>query len=335
MRELSISRWNSGEPPDREIEARSQSAGDAAEVNSSMPDLDLTSLLTGELTDPGSVRTSNQDACAQFTDPARGMHLLVVADGMGGHLGGEEASRIAITSMGEVFNRGEGDPQRLLREAFDRANAGVFEAAIGNPELAGMGTTAVALLFAPEDRIWVAHVGDSRAYRLRQNRFKQLTRDHSVVGALLRMGHITEEEARVHPQRNEILRAIGTQDQVEVDIASAEYQPGDRYLLCSDGLSGMLADPEIARVLAESEPSTAVRELVRMANESGGTDNITVQIAVVAGEPKPRLPTVEITANIDTDTDTDTEKKSRGALFLWLLGLGVLALLGWALLGRS
>jgi serine/threonine protein phosphatase PrpC len=302
-----------------------------------MPDLDSASLLTAELTHPGSVRTSNQDTCAQFTDPARGLRLLVVADGMGGHLGGEEASRIAVTSMGEIFDRGGDDPEQLLRQAFEHANAGVFEAATSNPELAGMGTTAVTLLFAPKARVWVAHVGDSRAYRLRQGHFKQLTRDHSVVGALLRMGHITEEEARVHPQRNEILRAIGTQEQVEMEIACLESEPGDRYLLCSDGLSGMLADPEIASVLAECEPATAVKELVRMANESGGTDNITVQIAVLAGNPKQRLPTVEIPAATDTATDIaiDTDEGNSRALLFWTLGLGVLALLGWALLGRS
>lgn len=293
-----------------------------------MPDLDSASLITAELTHPGSVRTSNQDACAQFIDLARGMHLLVVADGMGGHLGGEEASRIAVTSIGEAFKRGGTDPQELLRAAFDRANAGVFEAAAGNPKLAGMGTTAVTLLFAPPDRVWVAHVGDSRAYRLRQEYFKQLTRDHSVVGALLRMGHITEAEARVHPQRNEILRAIGTQEEVEAEIACLEVQPGDRYLLCSDGLSGMVADSEIARILGECEPETAVKELVRMANECGGTDNITVQIAAVAGNPTQRLPTVEIAAN------TDTEESGNRTLLFCVIGFGVLALLGWALLGH-
>ena len=291
-----------------------------------MSDLDPASLLIAELTDPGSVRASNQDACAQFAAADRHMRLLVVADGMGGHLGGEEASRIAVTSMGEVFERGGDDPEELLRQAFDRANAGVFETAAGNPELQGMGTTGVVLLFVPGHRVWVAHVGDSRAYRLRQGRFEQLTQDHSVVGALLRMGHITEEEAREHPQRNEILRAIGTQEQVEVEISCLEVQPGDRYLLCSDGLSGMVIDPEIARVLGQCEPDTAVHELVGMANENGGTDNITVQIAA--------LPEAEPSQHAITETVpvADVEDGNRRTLLWWAVGLGILALLGWVLL---
>jgi len=294
-----------------------------------MSDLDPASLLTAELTDPGSVRTSNQDACAQFVNPAHRMRLLVVADGMGGHLGGEEASRIAVTSMEEVFDRGGDDPEDLLRQALDRANAAVFEAAAHNPKLAGMGTTVVALLFVPERRVWVAHVGDSRAYRLRQGRFEQLTRDHSVVGSLQRMGHITEEEARVHPQRNEILRAVGTQERVEVEIAHLGIQPGDRYLLCSDGLSGMVTDSEIARVLGQREPAAAVHELVRMANDEGGTDNITVQIAAVTeDQPLRHSATESVPA-------ADAEHGSRRTLLFWTVGLGILALLGWVLLGRS
>jgi serine/threonine protein phosphatase PrpC len=294
-----------------------------------MSDLDPASLLIAELTDPGSVRTSNQDACAQFAASARRMRLLVVADGMGGHLGGEEASRIAVTAMGEVFERGGDDPEELLRQAFDRANAGVFETAAENPELAGMGTTGVVLLFVPERRVWVAHVGDSRAYRLRQGRLQQLTEDHSVVGALLRMGHITEEEAREHPQRNEILRAIGTQEQVEVEISCLEVQPGDRYLLCSDGLSGMVIDSEIARVLGQSEPDTAVHELVRMANGNGGTDNITVQIANAPGARPSRHAITETVPVADVE---DVEDGNRRTLLWWAIGLGILALLGWVLL---
>jgi protein phosphatase len=254
------------------------------------------------------------------------MRLLVVADGMGGHLGGEEASRIAVTAMGEVFERGGEDPEELLRQAFDRANAGVFETAAENPELTGMGTTGVVLLFVPERRVWVAHVGDSRAYRLRQGRLQQLTEDHSVVGALLRMGHITEEEARVHPQRNEILRAIGTQEQVDVEISCLEIQPGDRYLLCSDGLSGMVIDSEIARVLSQCEPDTAVRELVEMANENGGTDNITVQIAAVP-EAGPSQHAITETVPL-----ADVEDGNRWTPLWWAVGLGILALLGWTLL---
>jgi len=161
---------------------------------------------------------------------------------------------------------------------------------------------------------------------LRQGRLQQLTEDHSVVGALLRMGHITEEEAREHPQRNEILRAIGTQEQVDVEISCLEVQPGDRYLLCSDGLSGMVTDSEIARVLGQCEPATAVHELVGMANENGGTDNITVQIATVP-EAGPSQHAITETVPI-----ADVEDGNRRTLLWWAVGLGILAFLGWVLL---
>jgi hypothetical protein len=142
-----------------------------------------------------------------------------------------------------------------------------------------MGTTAVAMLFCPDQTAWVAHVGDSRAYRFRNARLEPITRDHSVVAELERQGHLTPEEAAVHPRRNEILRSVGVSATVEVEVAQVDLQVGDQYLLCSDGLSGLVSDPEIARVVEANGIEDAARLLIRMANDAGGPDNITVQIA--------------------------------------------------------
>jgi len=242
--------------------------------------------VTGGMSDIGQVREVNQDYCGEFDDPRTNRRLLIVADGMGGHLGGEVASRMAVETTAEVFRAGGEDAVELLKRAFQMANDRVHKAAQEDMELAGMGTTGVCLLFESGGRGWVAHVGDSRAYRLRGGRFEQITDDHSVVGALIRMGHISEEEARMHPQRNEILRAIGTNDEVEVQVTPLELEPGDKYLLCSDGLSGLVPDAEIADVMRRMEPQDAVRTLVQMANLEGGNDNITVQVVQIPGEPE-------------------------------------------------
>jgi protein phosphatase len=279
----------------------------------------------------------NQDFCAKFFDDATGRRMLILADGMGGHRGGEVASRMAVEAAERVFSAGGDDAATLLRTALEDANSNVHRASNEDPELAGMGTTGVCLLFEHGGRGWVAHVGDSRAYRLRRGKFEQLTDDHSVVGALIRMGHITEEEGRLHPQRNEILRAIGTNEDVEVQITELELHPGDVYLQCSDGLSGMVADAEIAHVLATESPENAVRILVEMANLEGGTDNITVQIASIPEEVADSATPVTSTG---TAADAPTEHAGRlhpgtasGASrgWLWLVGAVLLIALGWLL----
>ena len=229
----------------------------------------------------GRVRTVNQDAYGEWTDAARGMRLFFVADGMGGHRGGEVASRLAVEQVGLAFKEDEGAAPELLKNAFERANGEIFETARRDLELTGMGTTGVALALTGERLGWVAHVGDSRAYRFRDGKLEQLTDDHSVVGELVRRGQLTSEEARIHPQSNEILRAIGTQPEIETEITRIDVEPGDRYMLCSDGLSGMLSDDAIAEVVGSTPPADAVARLIELANEAGGSDNITVQIAVV------------------------------------------------------
>jgi serine/threonine protein phosphatase PrpC len=229
----------------------------------------------------GRVRTVNQDAIAELRQGEPPLHVLVVADGMGGHRGGEVASQMAVEALLETLRAGAKAPAEDLRLGFQAANRRVHAAGREDPALFGMGTTLVCLLFDAQDRAWIAHVGDSRAYRLRGDRLEPLTADHSVVGELVRRGRIDEEEARHHPQRNELLRAIGTQEEVEVDVREVESLPGDRFLLCSDGLSSLVEDAEIAALLADVPLADAVDALVERANERGGFDNVSVQVAEV------------------------------------------------------
>ncbi len=150
-----------------------------------------------------------------------------------------------------------------------------------------MGTTCVGLVFGADGAAWVAHVGDSRAYLLRDGHMAPLTADHSTVGELVRLGKITPEEAAVHPRRNEILRSIGAEPSVQVDVAPVHVRPGDQYLLCSDGLSGLVSDPEMGAVLLRESPENATRILVDLANERGGPDNVTVMVTAVPGNAAP------------------------------------------------
>jgi len=242
---------------------------------------DLAALQTASATDVGIVRSVNQDAYGEYEDLAAGRCLLFVADGMGGHRAGEVASQLAVECVGEAFESSDLPASELLQLALESANARIFDASIQESDFAGMGTTGVALLLTGEPKSWVAHVGDSRAYRWRAGQLSLLTSDHSVVGELVRRGQLTLEEARTHPQSNEILRALGTQPDVDVELTEVELEPGDLLLLCSDGLSGMLPDEEIEEQLGREPPEQAVRTLIQMANEAGGSDNITVQIAQI------------------------------------------------------
>jgi serine/threonine protein phosphatase PrpC len=249
------------------------------------------SLTTVSRSDVGRVRTRNEDSYGEFTRPD-GARLLVVADGMGGHQAGETASRVTVETVGQVFSASAEPPEGTLREALEAANARVHEMAVENPELRGMGTTAVVLLFGSDGSGFVAHVGDSRLYRYRDDVLRPLTRDHSVVAELERRGLLTAEEAAVHPRRNEIIRSVGIEPSVDIEIQSLEIRPGDRYLLCSDGLSGMVDDTEIAVILDGAEPQEAAERLIERANEHGGQDNVTVQIAAVY-PPQPDAATTQ------------------------------------------
>ena len=240
-------------------------------------------LTTASLTNVGRVREANQDACAEFLT-ADGMRLLVVADGMGGHAGGEVASKTAIDAIGETFQNGGGsDPEDLLREALEAANATVYKMGSEVPDLFGMGTTGVALLVTASGAAWVAHVGDSRAYLLHDGELEAITADHSWVAEEVRQGRLTPEEAEVHPKRNALIRSLGVDSEVQVEVNQIEIASGDRLLLCSDGLWGEVDDQTIAAVLASEDPKDSVQTLVALANEAGGHDNVTVQILAMPG----------------------------------------------------
>ncbi|HEB88141.1 MAG TPA: Stp1/IreP family PP2C-type Ser/Thr phosphatase [Deltaproteobacteria bacterium] len=248
--------------------------------------------------DIGQVRQANEDSCDIFVRED-GTTLLVVADGMGGHRGGATASRTAVETIGELFvSESSGRFAERLGGAIEIANTRIFELARTDPDLEGMGTTLVVFLMDERRRGTVAHVGDSRAYRYRQGRLEALTTDHSVVAEMHRRGLISADEAAAHPRRNEILRSVGVLPQVDVEIASVDIAPGDRFVLCSDGLTGMVSDEEIAAVVQAESPDRAVERLIEMANERGGPDNITVQILSIPadaseGDPEATAP-VEI-----------------------------------------
>jgi protein phosphatase len=221
-------------------------------------------------TDTGRQRNANEDSL--FTRPP----VFVVADGMGGAQAGEVASKAAAESFDRELP--QAPPERLLRETIEAANRTIHEHARRDPNLAGMGTTITAAIVDPEaEEVAIGHVGDSRAYRLRGGKLERLTRDHSLVEEMRRKGQLTDAQAEDHPQRSIITRALGPEPHVEVDLQTVPAQAGDVFLLCSDGLTTMLDDEQIARVLARATSITsAIRALVDEANRAGGRDNITV-----------------------------------------------------------
>ena len=231
---------------------------------------------TASLTDRGTVRSSNQDACGVFS-LGDGMRLLVVCDGLGGHRGGETASHVALEAIAATVSSGGAPSAALMRSAFDDANERILGSSARDPALRGMATTAVALLFDGARTAWVAHVGDSRAYRVRGGTIAQLTEDDSVVAERLRRGLITPEEAARLP-RNELTRAIGMGVPLEVTVAQVEVVEGDRFVLCSDGLWNVVEDGEIAAAVMKDSPEEAVQGLVAVANQRGASDNVTVGV---------------------------------------------------------
>ncbi|MGH9005131.1 MAG: Stp1/IreP family PP2C-type Ser/Thr phosphatase, partial [Acidimicrobiia bacterium] len=224
----------------------------------------------GARTDVGRGRPANEDTFLVDHED----RLYAVADGMGGHRAGEVASATAIDALRAAF--ADGAP---LDEAVGEANAAVFEKASANLDMRGMGTTLTAAALVDDHRVLLGHVGDSRAYLLRDGGVIQITEDHSLVEQLVREGRLSPEEAVNHPQRAIITRALGIDPEVEVDTYPVDLRPGDRLLLCSDGLTNMVADSAIERVLRrQPDPQEAAETLVDMANEAGGDDNITVVV---------------------------------------------------------
>jgi protein phosphatase len=229
-------------------------------------------------TDTGRQRNANEDSL--FTRSL----LFVVADGMGGAQAGEVASKTAAESFDRELP--QGSPEQVLRETIELANRTIHERAASDPDLTGMGTTITAAIVDLEaEEVAIGHVGDSRAYRLRGSKFERLTRDHSLVEEMRRKGQLTDAQAEDHPQRSIITRALGPEPEVEVDLQTVPAQAGDVFLLCSDGLTTMLGDEQIGRLLARATSmQSAVRALVDEANRAGGRDNITV-VAFRLGDP--------------------------------------------------
>jgi serine/threonine protein phosphatase PrpC len=234
---------------------------------------------TFALSDPGRRRRRNEDS--YVVSPP----LFAVADGMGGAQAGELASRLAVEAMGgEPESSGEERLATLIREA----NRRVFARSHEDAAASGMGTTMTAALVGDEGTVTIGHVGDSRAYRLRDDQLEQLTEDHSLVAELVRSGRLSAEEAETHPQRSVITRALGTDPEVDVDVFTVQGEAGDLFLLCSDGLTTMMEDEDIRRTVSESRDDleAAARELVGRANRGGGEDNITVVFfELEEGEP--------------------------------------------------
>ena len=238
-------------------------------------------------TDPGRVRSHNEDSIG--TEPELG--LAVLADGMGGYNAGEVASGIAVAVVSSEIKRSQGahplhriDPttgeteaERLTRQHSLKANTSIFEAARSQPQYAGMGTTLVVALFF-DNRICVAHVGDSRLYRLRGDSFEQITRDHSLLQEQIDSGMITKEAAKLSQNKNLVTRALGIDAEVDAEVHVYETQPGDVYLLCSDGLSDMVEDEDIHLTLTSLKENLqlSAEQLVQQANDNGGRDNVSV-----------------------------------------------------------
>jgi serine/threonine protein phosphatase PrpC len=242
------------------------------------------------ITDIGRKRQRNEDS--YLVNDKIG--LYIVADGMGGHAGGEFASKIAVSTVEEIIRgedrvksnvpantyldgnqSAEGLEQDRLKDAINRAGNMIVRRAFEDPELKGMGTTST-VMFVSDDKAYIAHVGDSRAYCIRNGEIIQITEDHSLVHEQLKSGLITEEEAKTHQLKNIITRSVGVQEEVEVDTVVWKIQSGDGYLLCSDGLSNMVQDEEMQEIVTKFEVEQAARELVDLANSRGGEDNITL-----------------------------------------------------------
>lgn len=237
----------------------------------------------GQRSDVGRVRAENEDSCGKFPDASLDLAapqglLFVVADGVGGHARGKEASAMAVETLQQIYFT-DPSPQiaERLRQAFLRANARIHQNAQTLPDDQMMGTTCTALVLK-DNTAHFAHVGDSRIYHLTPERIEQLTHDHTEVAALQRGGMLTEREAKTHPQRSVLNRALGIDSSLEVDVtADIAVQPGECFVLCTDGLA-KIEMPEIKKIVRAHAPQEACDKLVELANARGGHDNVTVQV---------------------------------------------------------
>ncbi len=232
------------------------------------------------ITDRGKVRQHNEDSGGIFLNPA-GVRLAIVADGMGGHRAGDVASNLTVTKMKEFWEKSANvetpeQAEEWLRNTIHEVNLMLFKHAEENSDCQGMGTTIVAAICTNRFAT-IANIGDSRCYLLNENGFKQITEDHSLVNELVRSGQISKEDAEHHPRKNVLLRALGTEKSVEMDIVTIVFEEGDVLLLCSDGLSNKLTTDEMLEILISSENLKEKSEkFVELANHYGGEDNITL-----------------------------------------------------------
>lgn len=227
------------------------------------------------------MRQVNEDAVLETGN------MFAVADGMGGHQAGEVASSLALSVVAQYIedNIGLISGEKLVEKAASAANAAVYKKATSSSKFRQMGTT-LTLMYRESDTVYISHIGDSRAYLFREGELKRVTRDHSLVAALVEEGEITEEQAMVHPQRNIILKALGLEPQVEIDVSAVKIQPGDVFMLATDGLTGLVDDEAIKEVMrADGDPSTWSRALVDRGLEAGGSDNISVVVVSIKESP--------------------------------------------------
>ena len=273
-------------------------------------------LVAAGVTDVGRVRDGNED---DFLDQSNRLGLVAVADGMGGHRAGEVASATALEALRAAVASGE-----PLRDAIEGANDAVLEKSVSDQEFHGMGTTLTAGMLGSDGHMVVGHVGDSRAYLVRDGELSQITDDHSLVEEMVRSGELTPEQAEVHPRRSVITRALGIDPQVEVDEYPIELQPGDRILFCSDGLTTMVRPDEIASILSrEPDLRRAAQLLVDAANAAGGEDNITAVIieAVEVSDDEVAAPAVPDDDTSDTPPVKPRRRRGRSLfrVLVWLL----------------
>ena len=231
--------------------------------------------------DIGRKRSMNQDSFSVFEDEESKLNLYILADGMGGYKGGEIASKVAVTAIEkyikEKFNSNMKKHQilKIIEDAIEFANNAIYEESEVDEELQDMGTTVVCLIL--DNKVYIGHIGDSRIYRIRGNTIERITTDHSYVEKLVRDGEITREEAYTHPKKNLLIKALGTEKKAEPDLLNIDIKQDDILLICSDGLTNMIRENQILKIIKENE-ELAENNLIEKANEAGGLDNITVII---------------------------------------------------------
>lgn len=284
--------------------------------------------------DVGKVRTENQDFGLVVPSPECGTPggvLLIVADGMGGHRGGARASHLAAETVRDRFLEAKGgEIADALVSAIRTANGAVFSESAANADLRGMGTTVSAMVICGSQS-WIAHVGDSRIYRLRGDEIEQLTQDHSLVATMMREGLLTAEEAAVHPRRNVLQRSVGVAEDIEIDRIDVAVEPGDTFLLCSDGLHGFVALDDIRQTMMLPVERAAER-CIELAHAAGAPDNVTVVVCRAGGTAADRMQkTVELPVSEEQlSGGSPRAAGARRILIAFLIGAGGAAFWFWS-----